>query len=105
MSNLYPNQVIFSGHMTEKASLVGQFANAYVFKVSPKASKIEVKKAVEEEFKVTVNKVNILNVKGKLKLQCHANTHRPQGSTSYRIAIYHIGRDKSLADDLAYGML
>ena len=64
MSNLFPNQVIFSGHMTEKASLVGQFANAYVFKVSPKASKIEVKKAVEEEFKVTVNKVNILNVKG-----------------------------------------
>ena len=67
MSNLFPNQVIFSGHMTEKASLVGQFANAYAFKVSPKASKIEVKKAVEEEFKVTVNKVNILNVKGKLK--------------------------------------
>ena len=48
MSNLFPNQVIFSGHMTEKASLVGQFANAYVFKVSPKVSKIEVKKAVEE---------------------------------------------------------
>jgi large subunit ribosomal protein L23 len=53
--------------MTEKASLVGQFANAYVFKVNPKASKIDVKNAVENEYKVTVNKVNIINVKGKIK--------------------------------------
>ena len=53
--------------MTEKASLVGQFANAYVFKVNPKASKLEVKKAIQNEYKVKVNKVNIVNVKGKIK--------------------------------------
>ena len=63
MSSLLPNQVIYSGHMTEKASLVGQFANAYVFKVNPKASKLEVKKAIQDEYKVKVNKVNIVNVK------------------------------------------
>ena len=67
MSSLPPNQVIYSGHMTEKASLVGQFANAYVFKVNPKASKLEVKKAIQDEYKVKVNKVNIVNVKGKIK--------------------------------------
>ena len=50
MSSLLPNQVIYSGHMTEKASLVGQFANAYVFKVNPKASKLEVKKAIQDEY-------------------------------------------------------
>ena len=33
MSALFPNQVIVSAHLTEKASLVGQFANTYVFKV------------------------------------------------------------------------
>ena len=66
MSSLLPNQVIYSGHMTEKA-LVGQFANAYVFKVNPKASKLEVKKAIQDEYKVKVNKVNIVNVKGKIK--------------------------------------
>ena len=37
------------------------------FKVNPKASKIDVKNAVENEYKVTVNKVNIINVKGKIK--------------------------------------
>ena len=67
MSSLLPNQVIYSGHMTEKASLVGQFANAYVFKVNHKASKLEVKKAIQDEYKVKVNKVNIVNVKGKIK--------------------------------------
>ena len=47
--------------------MVGQFANAYVFKVNPKASKLEVKKAIQDEYKVKVNKVNIVNVKGKIK--------------------------------------
>ena len=40
MSSLYPNQVIVSAHLTEKASLVGQFANTYVFKVAGKATKL-----------------------------------------------------------------
>ena len=47
MSSLYPNQVIVSAHLTEKASLVGQFANTYVFKVAGKATKLEIKKAIE----------------------------------------------------------
>ena len=42
MNEILTNQVIYSGHMTEKASLVGQFANAYVFKVNPKASKMNI---------------------------------------------------------------
>ena len=35
--------------------------------VNPKASKLEVKKAIQDEYKVKVNKVNIVNVKGKIK--------------------------------------
>ena len=65
--NTFPNQVIVSAHLTEKASLVGQFANTYVFKVASKATKLEIKKAVENKFNVTVTKVNLLNVKGKMK--------------------------------------
>ena len=53
MSSLYPNQVIVSAHLTEKASLVGQFANTYVFKVAGKATKLEIKKAIENKFNVT----------------------------------------------------
>ena len=67
MSSLYPSQIIVSAHLTEKASLIGQNANTYVFKVTQRATKLEVKKAVEKKFKVNVTKVNMLNVKGKMK--------------------------------------
>lgn len=39
----------------------------YTFKVNAKANKIEIKKAVEEIFKVEVDKVTTLNVIGKNK--------------------------------------
>jgi large subunit ribosomal protein L23 len=39
----------------------------YAFEVMPSANKIEIKKAVEEIFGVTVRKVTTLNMKGKTK--------------------------------------
>ena len=39
--------------------------NVYVFIVDPKATKIDVRHAVEQAFNVTVTKVNTLNRKGK----------------------------------------
>ncbi len=39
----------------------------YTFKVNPNANKIEIKKAVEEIFKVEVDKVTTINVIGKNK--------------------------------------
>lgn len=52
--------------LTEKSTgLVGN--NKYTFLVSKNANKIEIKKAVESLFKVKVEKVNTLVVKGKVK--------------------------------------
>ena len=49
---------------TEKGtSLLVQ--NKYLFKVDKNANKIDVKRAVEELYKVKVTAVNIANVKGK----------------------------------------
>lgn len=39
----------------------------YTFEVDPRANKTEIKAAVEEAFGVKVQKVNTMNVKGKLK--------------------------------------
>lgn len=39
----------------------------YTFKVATDANKTEIKKAVEEIFDVTVKKVNVVNVNGKVK--------------------------------------
>lgn len=41
--------------------------NVYTFEVAPDANKIEIRKAIETIFDVTVTKVNTLNVKPKPK--------------------------------------
>lgn len=54
-------------HVSEKSTLIADKYGQITFKVLPSANKIEIKKAVEEVFKVKVNKVSIVNVKGKKK--------------------------------------
>lgn len=51
--------------ITEKSSNISQDDRKYVFKVDAKASKIEIKQAIEKLFKVKVKKVNTLIVKPK----------------------------------------
>lgn len=59
-----PRDIVIKPVVTEKSySLAGQ--NKYTFVVDPKANKVEIKKAIEDLFKVKVLKVNTLNVKGK----------------------------------------
>ena len=59
--------VLKGPHVSEKATLVADLNNQYVFKVAPDATKIEIKAAVEALFEVSVTKVNVLNIKGKTK--------------------------------------
>ncbi|KHS46641.1 MULTISPECIES: 50S ribosomal protein L23 [Novosphingobium] len=58
--------VIVAPHITEKATLLSE-NNAVVFKVAEKATKPEIKAAVEALFNVKVTKVNTLTQKGKTK--------------------------------------
>ena len=50
----------------------------YVFVVDERADKTQIKAAVEQIFGVTVDKVNVVNVRGKYKRQ-----GRTEGSVSY----------------------
>ncbi len=61
--------VIVYPHITEKSTRVAEAHNCrqVVFKVAKSANKLEVKHAVEHLFKVKVEAVNILNVKGKTR--------------------------------------
>ena len=60
-------QVLMGPHASEKAAIVADESNQYVFKVAIDATKLEVKKAVEQLFSVKVREVNTLRVKGKTK--------------------------------------
>lgn len=60
-------QIILAPHVSEKASVLADEQNQHVFRVLETATKVEVKEAVEGMFKVKVDKVRILNTKGKAK--------------------------------------
>ncbi len=58
--------IIIAPVITEK-SMANRQNNVYTFKVSKDATKTDIKKAVEEAFKVSVKSVNTLNTKSKRK--------------------------------------
>ena len=60
-------QVILAPVVSEKSTLVADKHQQVVFKVTSDATKPEVKAAVELLFKVSVESVQIANVKGKQK--------------------------------------
>ena len=59
-------RVIRKIQVTEKGTTL-QAQNKYLFEVHPDSNKIDVKRAVEKLFKVSVTGVNTMNYKGKRK--------------------------------------
>jgi len=59
--------VIVSPVITEKATNLSEL-NKVVFRVAPKATKPQIKEAVEKLFEVKVKSVNTLVTKGKTKM-------------------------------------
>lgn len=60
-------KVLLGPHISEKASILADEENQFVFKVATDATKPEIKSAVEELFEVKVKSVQTINVKGKTK--------------------------------------
>ena len=61
-----PEDIIIAPVITEKSN-DGLQAGKYIFKVNKKATKIDIRNAVEKLFEVKVLDVNTINVKGKTK--------------------------------------
>ena len=53
--------------LTEKGTGLTEKLNQYVLQVHPSSNKIEIKRAVEDIFKVKVTRVNTMNRQGKNK--------------------------------------
>jgi len=76
-------QVLVAPHVSEKAAVLADANNQYVFKVAVNATKAEVKKSVEQLFKVKVDGVQTLKVKGKVKRNKHGLSARPTWKKAY----------------------
>ena len=60
-------QVLVAPIVSEKATMIAEKTNSVTFKVLQDATKYEIKAAVQLMFKVDVQSVAVLNIKGKTK--------------------------------------
>lgn len=62
-----PLQVIKAPLLSEEATIQQSTKNQYVFRVDPRATKVQIRDAVEKAFKVRVTSVNTMNYRGKVR--------------------------------------
>ena len=60
-------EILLKPIVTEKMTSQGEAFNRYGFLVARKANKLQIKKAVEDLYGVTVESVNTINYAGKVK--------------------------------------
>ena len=76
------HDIIIRPIITEK-TMGGMPDKKYTFKVAKSAGKIEIAKAVEEVFKVNVEKVNTVNVRGRLRRRGRTQGYTPDWKKAY----------------------
>ena len=54
-------------YLSEKSTILRDGQNKYIFEVSPRATKNEIKKLLENIYNVEVMKINVINIPSKLK--------------------------------------
>ncbi|HPR91533.1 MAG TPA: 50S ribosomal protein L23 [Candidatus Paceibacterota bacterium] len=71
--------------LTEKATAL-QGQNQYIFEINKCATKAEIKKAIEKEYKVTVSRVNTINSPAKPK-HFGRHVHKKNGVAKAMVTI------------------
>lgn len=83
-------QILASPHFSEKAARVAEADRQVVLRVARDATKPEIRAAVEELFKVRVEQVRVLNVKGKQRRTRYGMGRRSDWKKAYvRLAEGH----------------
>ena len=77
-------EIIKTVRLTEKGTRQGEKYNQYTVVADPRANKTQIRKAVQELFKVKVTKINTLNVRGKFRRQ---RTRQAGQSSNWKKAI------------------
>ena len=85
------SSIILRPILSEKGTILSEKQNKYVFQVEKKSNKLEIKQAIENKFKVKIQKVATLNMKGKRKnltIRSNGNVLRTSGNrASWKKAI------------------
>lgn len=83
MNNERLMKVLLSPVVSEKSSVVADDNQQYTFRVATDATKREIAKAVEKLFEVEVERVQVVNCKGKTKRFGQVNGKRSDWKKAY----------------------
>jgi large subunit ribosomal protein L23 len=83
MNNERLMKVLLSPVVSEKSSVVADANQQYTFRVTTDATKREIAKAVEKLFEVEVERVQVVNCKGKTKRFGQVNGKRSDWKKAY----------------------
>jgi len=78
-----PADVVRGPVITEKGTLVNELGNQVIFRVHPRANKVEIRHAVESLFKVKVEKVRTSRQLGKMRRVGRHLGRRPSWKKAY----------------------
>ena len=78
--------------LTEKSTVLGDIRNQYFFKVADRATKPQIKKAIEALFEAKVEKVNIIVMPGKIR----RIQGRPGRTTPWKKAIVTLQQGQAI---------
>ncbi len=77
-------EIIKTVRLTEKGTRQGEKYNQYTVVADPRANKTDIRRAVQELFKVKVTRVNTMNITGKARRQ---RTKQAGQSSNWKKAI------------------
>jgi len=85
--------IIKTARLTEKGTRQGELYNQYTVVADRRANKFQIRRAVEELFKVRVARVNTMNVHGKKRRQ---RTHQAGKSPDWKKAIVTLKKGEKI---------
>ncbi len=88
--------ILIKPMITEKTENVSEAFNKYTFVVDRRANKIEIRKAVEDAYNVTVDAVNTLIMPGKSKIRNTKSGIQKGRKSSYKKAIITLSEGEEI---------
>ena len=82
--------------ITEKATKVAEDDNVFTFEVSPQANKVEIKKAVEAAYGVSVEKVRTINVRPDRKTRFTKTGVQTGKTKAYKKAMVQVAEGDTI---------
>jgi large subunit ribosomal protein L23 len=90
------SEVLIKPIVTEKSNKLTDAKQTYAFRVHRKANKLEIKKAIEEFYGVTVTEVNTIVVPGKSKSRFTKSGFISGIKPAYKKAYVKVGENETI---------